>query len=581
VTPLVIGDRSALTPELNARLRASGLVHLLALSGLHVTWLASLARGASATLGGGPRVRALSGGLCALLYVGVAGPLPSLMRAAAGELLLAAARLLDRALDPVQALGLSALLLLAWAPGWAADLGFQLSFAATLGLVAIGPWLEARCRRLGPLARPFVPTLSAQITATPLLLARFHALSWVGALANFAAVPVSGLLLAAGCLAAAVECALPGTAGIWFDACEALAAALRGIAEWAASAPGAMFAAGHEPGMVACAGLGAALLSLALPEARDVEGRRRPASRARVAGGSLGAILVALALLLASSAPVLRPPPGRWWLVALDVGQGDALALGFEDGWWMVDAGPRNPHYDAGEAVVLPFLRWAGVRRVESLVLTHDDGDHIGGAFALRRGVAVERTLAPAPLPGVPGPAGRFGAAPLARPDAPRVSPAARVLWPPRPDAPGAAGIHADNGAALVLELGGGEARALLLADVDSTVEESLAIRPGVALLKVAHHGAASSSGSRFLDRLRPRDALLSVGRHNPFGHPDPHTLRRLAAAGARLHRTDVEGALWFELDTAGVRRIDWRRGPRDERATSAGAGLARPPARW
>ena len=213
VVPLVVGDRSGLSSGMYADLRASGLIHLLALSGLHVVWLASIARGAVASLGGGVGPRALAAALCAVFYAGLAGPLPSLMRAAAHECLMAAATLRGRALDPLQALALSALGLLACAPGWACDLGFQLSYAATLGLATLGPWLGERAGRWRRACAPFIPTLSAQATALPLLLARFHAVSWVGTLANLLAVPVSGLLLAAAWLGVLAETVLPGSGG--------------------------------------------------------------------------------------------------------------------------------------------------------------------------------------------------------------------------------------------------------------------------------------------------------------------------------------------------------------------------------
>jgi competence protein ComEC len=570
VVPLVVGDRSALSPALNARLRAAGIIHLLALSGLHVAWLAALARAACGTLGGGPRARALAGGLCALGYVALAGPLPSLARAAAGEALLAWARVMDLALDPLQALALSALALLAVAPGWSGDLGFQLSFGAVLGLVTVGPWLGARCGRWRRLAAPLLPTLSAQLTAMPLLMARFHAISWVGAFANLVAVPVSGLLLTAAWLASLMDCALPGAGAPWYDACNALAAALRGIATLAARAPGAMVGVGCEPGVTIVAGAGAALIAIAVSTPRDLERAREAAPRARVATGGLGATLVAIALLLASTVRPLAPPAGRWWLVALDVGQGDALALGFEDGWWLIDAGPRTPHVDAGESV------------------THDDGDHTGGADAVRRGVHVMRILAPAPLPLVAGPARRFGAEPRARGDTLRSAPPLVVLWPPRPGDAEAAEIRTDNGAVLVIEAGAARGRALLLADADSAAEASLRVAPGIALLKVAHHGSGSSSGAAFLRGLRAGDAVISCGMHNPFGHPDAGAVARLLASGARIHRTDREGALWFEMSDAGATALDWRRGVRaagvetaPSSAARCGATLARPPARW
>src|SRR5262249_32537136 len=140
-------------------------------------------------------------------------------------------------LDPVQALAMSVVGLLALAPGWADDLGFQLSCVATLGLVTIGPWLTEHSGRLRRITAPFVPTIAAQLTALPLILDRFHALPWLSLVTNLLAVPVCGLLLAAAWLAAALEAVLPGAAAAWFGACNVLAAALRTIADLTARVP--------------------------------------------------------------------------------------------------------------------------------------------------------------------------------------------------------------------------------------------------------------------------------------------------------------------------------------------------------
>jgi competence protein ComEC len=572
VVPLVVGDRSGLSTAMAADLRASGLVHLLALSGLHVVWLASIARGAVASLGGGVGPRAVAAALCAALYVGLAGPLPSLMRAAAHECLMTAATLRGRALDPVQALALSALGLLAVAPGWACDLGFQLSYAATLGLATLGPWLTERAGRRRAAAGLVVPTLAAQATALPLLLARFHAVSWVGVLSNLVAVPVSGLLLATAWLGALAEAALPGAGGPWFSAAEVLAAVLRGAAVATARFPGALAAAGGEAGVAWCAALGVGLLVVALPRPRALDARARGEPEWRAGARVLGALLTLAALLGVATARPLAPPAGRAWLVALDVGQGDALALAFGREWWLVDAGPRAPGFDAGESTVLPFLRWAGVRRLAWLVLTHDDSDHAGGAAAVRRATAVARV-------GV-GPRHRragaaAGARVLARGDTLRRAPVVRVLWPPR-DGPPAG----DNAGSLVLEAGTGRGRLLLLADVDGAVEDSLAVAGEAAALKVAHHGAASATGAGLLARTRPRLALLSVGARNRFGHPAPAVLARLAAAGVAVRRTDESGAIWLEWWAGGVTERDWRRGGPPARRGPAPAVPPRTPRR-
>lgn len=575
VVPLVTGDRSALSTGLYADLRASGLIHLLALSGLHVVWLASIARALVASAGGGVKARALAAALCAVFYTGIAGPLPSLMRAAAHECLMALASLRGRALDPLQSLALSALGLLACAPGWALDLGFQLSFAATLGLVTFGPWLTERAGRWRAWCAPFIPTLGAQATALPLLLARFHAVSWVGTLSNLVAVPVSGLLLVAAWLGAVTEAVVPGTGHPWFSAGEVLAAVLRWTTVTAARAPGALVAAGAERGVPWCAALGVALLALALPRPRTLDGRQRPDLPIREAAKVLGVILLGAALLCVLTVRPLAPPPGRAWLVALDVGQGDALALAFGRSWWLLDAGPRTPGYDAGEGVLLPFFRWAGVRRLECLLLTHDDSDHAGGAGAVLRSMGVERVGVSPRHDERRLPAGR-PLQRLTRGAVLRGEPPVRVVWPPRRMEAGS-----DNSAGLVIEAGDGRGRLLFMADVDSMVEELAGVPRGLALLKVAHHGASSSTGARFLARVRPQSALLSVGARNRFGHPAPALLERLRVAGARVLRTDAAGALWFEWSRDGVEEVDWRDARPGARATVSGLRAPSRMPRW
>ena len=563
VVPLVFGDRSAIDTDLDAAFRAAGLTHLLALSGLHVAWLAAVARAIAATLGAGVRGRALARGGCAALYLLLAGPIPSLARAAFGELLLALARFTQRALDPVQALAVAAVTLLALRPGWAGDLGFQLSAAATTGLVTIGAAIGAARGPARPLALAFGPTASAQLVSLPILLARFHALAWTAGATNLIAVPVTGLLLIAAWIGALFDLAVPGAGAPFLHACEPLAWMLRAIVESAQRVPHALLSGGPGAAAAWLAALGAALLALGFTPARTIESRALAAPPACEAARIAGAALALAALVLLAGASPLRPPPARTWITVLDVGQGDAIAIGNGGRWWLVDCGPRTPRADEGQAVVLPFLRWAGVRSLEFLVLTHDDGDHTGGARAVLRGMHVARLLAPAARRGVPGPLARFRGTPIRTGEELAGAPEMIVRWPPPADSLTSYWeqpvTSADNGAVAVLEIGRGAGRALLAADADSAVERALAIAPPLALLKVAHHGSGSSSGAGFLASVRPRLAAISVGRRNRFGHPDPGALARLAASGVTLHRTDEEGALWFELSDSGAQLLDWR----------------------
>jgi competence protein ComEC len=335
---------------------------------------------------------------------------------------------------------------------------------------------------------------------------------------------------------------------------------MRATCQAAAHVPGAMLAAGGHPLPVVLAAIGAVALACALPPPRDLDGARRPISRSRFLGGFFGSISSGLAILACAVSPALAPAPGHLWVVALDVGQGDATAIGFREGWWLIDAGPRSPRHDAGQSVALPFLRWAGVRRLDTMLFTHDDGDHTGGGESVLRGIGVGRVLCPVPLAGVPGPARRFRARTVARGATLHRWPVVRALWPPAPDRAPAVPIDSDNRASLVLEIDAGPRRLVLLADADSAVESALEVAPPIALLKAGHHGSGSSSGAAFLTRARPAQAIVSCGRRNPFGHPAPGALARLAAAGVVVHRTDREGALWFDVGPEGVRRVEWRR---------------------
>jgi competence protein ComEC len=156
------------------------------------------------------------------------------------------------------------------------------------------------------------------------------------------------------------------------------------------------------------------------------------------------------------------------------------------------------------------------------------------------------------------------------------------VRWPPPPDSATSFWEHpvtsADNGAVAVLELGRDAGRTLLAADADSAVEQALEVQEEVALLKVAHHGSGSSSGARFLARVRPRIAALSVGRNNRFGHPDPLALARLVASGAQVMRTDASGTLWFEISDEGANALDWRRDAWQASSKSPHLERPRPP---
>jgi competence protein ComEC len=410
------------------------------------------------------------------------------------------------------------------------DPGFQLSFAATLGIV-IAPL--PRGMVLGALA----VSAAAQLAVLPISLTHFNQLSTIGLIANLGVVPLAGVATVGGLVAVGLSFLSDTVAAVAFDAVWPVLLALRGLVAVAAKVPGAVVYL-PAPGWVAVTCYAGGLASLLVWRV----GRDREVSSAR-AWLLLGAALLALAVGVAAW-PLVRPADGLLRLTILDVGQGDAIVVETPDGRaLLIDAGSGGPmRLDAGERVVAPFLWNRGILRLAGLAVTHDDSDHAGGAGAVRRLFAIDEEWTAANPPTTR----RFGGAELA------ALPSTAVNGWRR------------NEAALVLRIDMGLASFLLTSDIGIPRERELTTagaRLDSMVLKVAHHGSRSSTSSEFLRTVGPRLAAISVGARNAYGHPDAGVVARLSEAGAQIYRTDRDGALIFETDGATLTVTRWASG--------------------
>ena len=521
---LLLGDRTELPRDIDDAFRRAGVYHVLAVSGFNVGILAASVWALCRLLRLPHRPSAVTAIVVVVAFALVVGPEPSVLRAVVMAVLVLVASLLDRDASVTNSLALAALAILAVRPSDLFDPGFQLSFAATFGIV------------VAPLPRGVVVgavgvSVAAQLAVLPITLTHFNQLSTIGVVANLGVVPLAGVATIVGLVAVGLSFLSEGIAAVAFDAVWPVLLALRAVVLLSARVPGAVV---HlpAPGWLAVTSYVAGLALLL--------GWHRSRGNSRRVFLPSGIALVVLAVGCAAW-PLVRPADGLLRLTVLDVGQGDAIVVEMPDGRAiLVDTGSGGPmRLDAGERVVAPFLWNRGILRLAGIAVTHDDSDHAGGAAAIRRLFSIDEEWTAA----VPMEPHRFG----------------RAVIAPLPSMAAVAGRR--NDAALVLRVDMGLASFLLASDIGALRERELVAvgaRLDSTVLKVAHHGSRSSTGVELLHAVGPRLAAISVGARNSYGHPDAGVMGRLAAAGAQIYRTDRDGALIFETDGGTLTVTRW-----------------------
>jgi competence protein ComEC len=553
VRAMVLGDRAGLDRETLDRFRASGTYHVLALSGAQVALVALLLGGLLARLGLSPALRGplVAAAVCA--YAALVGGEAPVVRAAIMASVLLLGRSLELDGDVANLLGLAALLLLLRTPSDVEDPGFQLSFAATLGLVLLTDKLKPFLPPL-PLGLDFAlaSSLAAQLALAPLLVWHFHRLAPAALVLNVVAVPLATAVLVSGAVLCAASSLVPALGPPLGFCAFVLARALLLSGRALELLPG---------------------LDVRTPDPLPLLVVLQVAAVAVLAGGRrrLGAALCSVATLaLAWGGPTVRGD-GTFEASVLDVGQGDAIVLRSPSGRRIVvDAGGSyDDRFDVAERVVLPYLWRDRVREIDRLVVSHAHPDHCGGVpgllAALRVGAVWE------------GPAPRDDAGyarldqELRRSGVPRLAVdrgvsedwdgvCLEVLGPAGPARPP---VRTRNDDSLVLRATFGDVSVLLTGDVEAAGEAALPGQPA-AVLKVAHHGSRTSTSAAFLAASRPAVAVISAGRKNPFGHPAREVLDRLREAGVKVFRTDLDGAVRISTDGQGLRVVTTR-SARDE----------------
>ncbi|MBS0348659.1 MAG: DNA internalization-related competence protein ComEC/Rec2 [Proteobacteria bacterium] len=537
---LAIGDQRAISQEQWQIFARSGIAHLVAISGMHVTMMAALA---AAGLGWlwrrspwlalrwpAQQAGVVAGFLAAFGYCLLAGWGVPAQRTLFMLGCVALALILRRETAPSRVLASALLVVLLMDPWAILAAGFWLSFGAVAVLLLVG---SGRLHAGGWLHEAWRAQWAVTLGLVPALLVLFQQFSLVSPAANTVAIPLISFVVTPLAVAYAVF-----PVQMLADIAHWVLAATMVPIEWLAALPMAQWQqAAPPPGVAVLATVGClwALLPRGTP--------------ARWVGW-------AMLLPLVFWVPP-RPHQGEAWVTVLDVGQGLAVHVQTASRDLIFDTGPAfSADANSGERILLPYLRALGVRRLDTLVVTHQDNDHAGGAEALLAGIPVESVLASLPenhpVRLIAGNRGQPCAAGQSWDwDGVRFV----VL---HPAAGSSAGRGKSNDVSCVLQVEAGGRRVLLSSDIEAVSEARLLEWAGAALVSdvvvAPHHGSRTSSTPAFVAATAPRWVIFPVGYRNRFRHPNPDVWARWVASGASLLRTDASGAIMVRLEEGEVR---------------------------
>jgi competence protein ComEC len=568
---LLLGDRSDISTDVKNAFINTGTIHVLAVSGTHVVLVVAVfyvLLGLLRLPEAAKNIATIAG---LFFYMELTGARPSVVRASVMVIVVLLAKLFQYRTNVYNALGVSAVLLLLVDPRQVFDVGFQLSFAAVFSMVYFYPKLSAlikkipekweEIKRVDAVLKLFALSLAAQIGTLPFTAYYFGRVSVVSLLANLVVVPLVGAMVTLGFVSVIV-----GVVSVWLST---FFSEVNNILLWFTLKFVAVASAvPHATISTAVFGLKETFFySAAVTILFNLKNKIVLKRTALVTFVAIDVLLFVSLFEGGMLEHCLR-------VTYLDVGQGDAALVEFPTGEHiLVDAGPKTFSYDAGEKVIVPFLKRHGISQLDAIVISHPHDDHVGGAPFVIRSLSVAQSIDAGQREQsnifydyeklgktLPHKEVSAGMELLHIPNARLyvLDPISSFL-----DKDSTDGYSDLNNSSVVFKLQYGTTSFLFVGDAEKPVEHHLDAVYGSFLksdvLKAGHHGSSTSSTDEFLANVHPSEVVVSVGKFNKFHHPSRRVIERFQQIGADIHRTDEEGAVIFESDGSTVRQVVWK----------------------
>lgn len=555
LSAMLLGEKSEMDPDTKELYQVSGIGHILAISGLHLSFIGIGAYRIFRRMTGSYTAGGIAGILLLVLYVMMIGVTISAVRALVMFLFRVGAEMTGRHYDPPTALAAAAAAVLLWRPLSLYDGGFWLSFGAVFAMIIVLPIFK------GLPVQGFWASVSINLTILPVMLFYFFEFPPYSLLLNLFVIPLMSAMLLLGLLGSAAYAAGIPIAVFGLRICKVILWLYEKCCEIGMGIPGARMIAG-KPRLWQIAAyyilLAAALVFL----------RRLRRKEIKKASGmeTTGRIKIMPLLALAAGIFILTfrfGEEGRLSVTILDVGQGDGIFIqGPAGGTYLIDGGSSDIK-KVGQYRIEPFLKSRGVGKLDYVLISHGDSDHMNGVADLieRRKIGIEIGTLVLPMQEA-WDESLCSLADMARQAGIQVAEigpgqgiqekeaALFCIQPAKGDE-----IQPGNEASMVLALSSGEFDMLLSGDVEGKGEELLTERLTKTeqartweVLKVAHHGSRNSTSERFLQSVQPAFAIISAGEQNRYGHPHQETLVRLKERGIKIYSTQDKGAVMIDV---------------------------------